>query len=305
MDFRQRILLPLEVKVRKSAIRIREWDEAHENVFISFSGGLDSTVLVHLVEHTLQRSVPKVFVNTGLEFDEIRDFVHSFDDVIELSPEMSFKDVLMTYGYPIISKRVAQTVRKLRNLNLSPEYRNYLLNGDERGNVGKLSECHKYLLKAPFKISEECCVVTKEKLLNNYAKKRNSVPYVGISFEESINRKRQYIRTGCNAYDAKYPKSQPIAFWTRQDKLQYIKNNQLRICSVYGQILSKKGILFTTGEQRTGCVYCGMGCHLEQQPNRYQRLKIRDPKKYEYVMRPVSLGGLGFDYVLNYCNIAH
>ena len=81
--------------------------------------------------------------------------------------------------------------------------------------------------------------------------------------------------------------------------------NRLRFCPVYGKIVEEDGVYRTTGEQRTGCMYCAMGCHMEQEPNRYQRLKGRDSKKYEYIMKLVSAGGLGFDYVLNYCNIAH
>ena len=133
-EFSQRKYLPYEIKLRLSATRIRQWYEYYGgDVYISFSGGLDSTVLVHMVERVLDRSIPKVFVDTGLEFPQIREFVRSFYDVEILYPEMNFKDVLLTYGYPLISKEVAAKIRKLRHGNLSERYRNYLLHGDERG----------------------------------------------------------------------------------------------------------------------------------------------------------------------------
>jgi len=63
--------LPMIAKVRMSQQRIREWyDYFDGNVFISFSGGKDSTVLTHIV-HEWYPDVPLVFCNTGLEYPEV------------------------------------------------------------------------------------------------------------------------------------------------------------------------------------------------------------------------------------------
>lgn len=304
-EFSQRKYLPYKVKLLLSASRIREWFEHYDgNVYISFSGGLDSTVLVHMVEEVLGRKVPKVYVDTGLEFPQIRHFVHSFD-VEVLYPECCFRDVILEKGYPLVSKEVAAKIRKLRHGNLSDRYRNYLLHGDERGKLGKLSDCWKFLITAPFDTSEECCTIMKERPLTEYGRRTGRVPFIGITQDEGFMRQRQYNRTGCNVYHARQPKSQPLGFWTKQDILRYVVENRLRYCSVYGDIVNVNGIYHTTGEQRTGCMYCAMGCHLEQTPNRYHRLRERDNKIYQYVMKPISTGGLGFDYVLNYCHFAH
>lgn len=304
-EFSQMKYLPYELKPGLSAMRIRDWYKYYDGeVYISFSGGLDSTVLGHMVDQVLGKKIPRVFVDTGLELPEIREFVHSFD-VEVLYSEYSFRDVILSRGYPLVSKEVAARVRKLRHGNLSDRYRNYLLYGDERGKLGKLSECWKFLVDAPFDTSEECCLIMKEKPLTSYAKSTGRMPFIGITQDEGVMRQRQYNRTGCNVYHAKHPKSQPLGFWTKQDILRYVVENNLRICSAYGSIVEKDGVYHTTGEQRTGCTFCAMGCHLEPEPNRYHRLKERDPKKYQYIMKPVSTGGLGFDYVLNYCNIAH
>ena len=304
-EFKQRKYLPYEVKLRLSARRIIDWYDYYDGmVYTSFSGGIDSTGLGHMVDHVMERRIPRVFVDTGLEHPEIREFVHSFD-VEVLYPKYTFRDVILKRGYPVVSKDVAAKVRKLRHGNLSDRYRNYLLNGDERGKLGKLSDCWKFLVDAPFDISEECCLIMKERPLITYSKTTGRMPYIGITQDEGLMRQRQYNRTGCNVYNASQPKSQPLGFWTKQDILRYVVENRLRICSVYGDIVEEDGIYRTTEEQRTGCMYCAMGCHLESVPNRYHRLKERDFKKYQYFMEPGSEGGLGFDYVLNYCNIAH
>lgn len=305
-QFYQRKYLDYETKLRLSAARIKDWYEYHEgNVYVSFSGGLDSVVLADMVDRVLGVKVPRVYVDTGLEFPEIREFVQTFDNVVILKPDVPFRDVILSKGYPLISKETAAKIRKLRNGDLSPRYRNYLLHGDERGKLGKLSECWKFLISAPFPTSEECCLITKEKPLNDYSKRTGRVPYIGITQDEGFMRQRQYNKTGCNVYHADRPKSQPLGFWPRQDIMRYIVSNHLRYCCVYGDICKIGDQFYTTGEQRTGCMYCAMGCHLEAQPNRYQRLMVTHPKIYTHVMKPISLGGMGYDYVLNYCEFAH
>lgn len=74
-QFSQRKYLPWETKLQLTKTRIQEW---HENwggqVYLSYSGGLDSTVLLHLIRMTLGEEIPAVFSNTGLEFPEIVRF---------------------------------------------------------------------------------------------------------------------------------------------------------------------------------------------------------------------------------------
>lgn len=304
-QFAQRKHLPYEAKIHLSRLRIRDWYDSHDgDVYVSFSGGLDSTVLVDLVRRTVG-SVPLIFVNTGLEYREIVSFVSRYDDLIVLKPDMSFREVLKIYGYPLISKETAAKIRKLRNGNLSERYRNYLLNGDERGNFGKLAEKWKFLLQAPFDISEQCCDIMKKHPIYQYNRKSGRVPYIGITQDEGFRRQRDYNKNGCNVYDAKHPKSQPLGFWTRQDILRYIAENNLEFCSVYGKIIFENGMFQNTGVWRTGCVYCCMGCQLEKSPNRFERMKTEDHSLYDYCMRPLFQGGLGFDYVLNYCGFIH
>lgn len=107
--------LPLSAKVAKTKIRIREWYE-HFNgdVYVSFSGGKDSTVLAHLV-HELYPDVPLVFANTGLEYPEIQSFARRMGAEF-IRPKMRFDEVISTYGYPIISKEVSEAIFYARRI---------------------------------------------------------------------------------------------------------------------------------------------------------------------------------------------
>ena len=141
---------------------------------------------------------------------------------------------------------------------------------------------------------------------HQFAKETGLKKIVGTMACESRARQNVWITHGCNAFDASTPMSTPISFWTEQDIMEYIVKNNLPYASVYGEIVQDKdGKYSFTGYQRTGCVYCGFGCHLEKEPNRFQQLKETHPKLYEYCMRPWDEGGLGMDEVLNYIGVKH
>ena len=233
--FAQRKNLPYELKLLLSERRIRDWYEHYQgDVYVSFSGGLDSTVLLHMVR-SFYPDVEAVFSDTGLEYPELKQFVKKFDNVTIIKPKKSFREVLKEYGYPVASKETAAKVRKLRHGNLSDRYRNYLLNGDERGKLGMLAKKWRILLDAPFETSEQCCDVMKKNPFREYHKKTGKFPFLGITQDEGFQRRRQYEKTGCNVYDAKKPKSQPMGFWTKQDILQYIDNDILESYSTLKQ----------------------------------------------------------------------
>ena len=90
-DLKQMQSLPLSAKIVMTKQRIIDWYEFwNGNVYVSFSGGKDSTVLLHLVR-SIYPDVEAVFVDTGLEYPEIKQFVKSIDNVIILRLEKTFK----------------------------------------------------------------------------------------------------------------------------------------------------------------------------------------------------------------------
>ena len=87
---KQRQSLPLHLKVELSKNRIKQFYEHFDGqVYVSFSGGKDSTVLLHLVR-SLYSEVPAVFVDTGLEYPEVRKFVKQTANTITIRPKITF-----------------------------------------------------------------------------------------------------------------------------------------------------------------------------------------------------------------------
>lgn len=128
-------------------------------------------------------------------------------------------------------------------------------------------------------------------------------PIIGTMACESINRRSQWLKYGCNSFDAKNPASKPMSFWKEQDVLEYIVKYDIPYPSVYGEIKQNNGMYFTTGLEKTGCTFCGFGCHIEKEPNRFQRLKQTHPKLWNYCMKSIENGGLGMREVLEYIGV--
>lgn len=107
-DLYQMQSLPLSAKIRMTQNRINAWvDEFGEDgVYVSFSGGKDSTVLLDIVRKDYP-NIEAVFVNTGLEQPSVRNFAIRQNNVTEIRPSINFRYVICKYGYPVISKEVS------------------------------------------------------------------------------------------------------------------------------------------------------------------------------------------------------
>lgn len=282
------------------------FDAEMGQVYVSFSGGKDSTVLLHIARQVYP-DIEAVFVNTGLEYPEIQQFVKTFDNVTILRPKMRFDEVIKKYGYPIISKEVSEKVWNFRRGGCCRD--DFIQNTPrERRNNHRYSMVKwRGLLNCDFELSNICCYAMKKQPCKQCEKQTSKHPIIATMASESRSRMQSWLKSGCNAFDNSRPSSQPISFWTEQDVLQYIKRYNIPICSVYGDVVyeddseqvrfgdlgvdcSGNGRLTTTGCNRTGCIFCGFGCHLEKEPSRFQRLKVTHPKQYEY-----CIGGGEYD----------
>jgi len=283
--------LPLAQKEHLALRRIKQWHTTFPSrTFISFSGGKDSTVLLHLVRR-LYPDTPAVFVDTGLEYPEIRAFVKTIPNVTWLRPKKTFRQVLSQFGYPVPTKTLAKDIHDLRNTN-SSRFRSLKLDGYDplkkrEVPAAKLPEKWKFLIDAPFKVSANCCNTLKKNPIKAYIKKTSRLPYIGVMAEESNGRLLSANRLGCNVFTGSNPSSRPLLTWTTQDIWDYIKKYDLPYASIYDK-----------GCSRTGCMFCLFGYfHEDPANNRFVTLYKTHPKIYNYCMDKLKIRD-----VINYCN---
>ena len=191
---------------------------------------------------------------------------------------------------------------------------------------------------APFKVSNRCCYYLKEKPADDWAKAHNSHAFLGLMASEGGQREEGIVDHGCNYYGKTVMRSCPFGSWLRNDVLrlalemddwyhnhlelfekkfheqpygkdkEYIPVKSI-IPEIYGTIRRKpNGDLYTTGAQRTGCSLCGFGIHMEKRPHRFDRLREKNPKEWEYLMyRLVTDSETGEQYgwgrVLDYIGV--
>lgn len=328
--------LPLEIKIAKTKQRIREWVRKYgeDGVYVSFSGGKDSTVLLDIARN-MYPEIPAVFSDTGLEYPSIRRFVKTFENVEWIRPEINFREVILEYGYPVIGKEVSEYVWTVRHSKSEACVNSRLdrLNGTYRRNDGCLSQYntpkYKFLLDAPFELSNICCKKMKKDPMNEYAKRSGKVPIMATMTQESRLRKGKWLKNGCNSFNSKYPNSAPMSFWTENDVLTYIKKYEVRIAEAYGDVVVEnkngtkgqeniadilndyRGCIFcTTGCKRTGCIFCLFG--ITKDLDRVIKLKQQEPKLADYMLRggewnekgmwQPSKEGLGFKFVIEWLN---
>lgn len=323
----------LDDKIQRSFAKISEWYVRWGNeVYVSFSGGKDSTVLADLCARwckAIGATLYLVFVDTGLEYPEIRQHVKFFAEWLRnkygidvqleiIRPEKRFDEVVKEHGYPIISKQVANLIdgarKNIENGNYSLRLRLLGVKSEEYGGLydsgeydyeksadGSKYERVKYrpLLDVDFRVSDMCCDVMKKSPAHEYTERTGRKPILATMAVESMFRESEWLKNGCNAFDGKYPNSKPMSFWTEQDVLQYVMWNKIPLASVYGDIIFEQdpdqmrieefGLteggadrLCTTGCDRTGCIFCGFGCHNDKGLSRFERLKETHPRQYQY-----------------------
>lgn len=281
----EKLNLSLEKK-EEHALRVLRIFYSHPKVngkvYVSFSGGKDSTVLLHLVRRQFKETIG-VFCDTGLEFPEIRQFVKNCENIRIIKPKNKFKNIIEKYGYPFPSKEQAfyieqyKTTKSEKLQKIRIENKNF-----------SISEKWKFLINSKFNVSSKCCDFLKKNPFKIFEKQTGLKPIIGTKIIDSELRRQKYGITGCNSFEGKIA-SRPLSIWTDKDIWDYIKKYNLNYSKIYDM-----------GYERTGCVFCLFGISQEKNPNRLQILEKTHPKLYNYVMKELKYKEFCEEVNINY-----
>lgn len=273
--------LLLEDRIEKIRKVISEYEE--KNFYISFSGGKDSTVLSVLVDMALpENKIPRVYANTGIELNMIRDFVLEMQKkdnrIIIVNPSVPIRKMLEEEGDPFKSKIHAHAVDLYQRGSDNKMILGYTGKRPEHWHTRtcpKKLEFH-FTSENQLRISDKCCLRLKEDPLIKYAKEHNkTTAIIGIMIDEGGRR----TKSTCLAFSGKkLKKFQPLVPVTKDWEDWFINTYNVKICDIY-----KPPYNF----ERTGCKGCPFALHLQEELDTLEEFFPKERKQCEIIWKPV------------------
>lgn len=271
----------LNDRIMKIQSIVKKYGE--ENFYISFSGGKDSTVLSALVDMALPNNkIPRVYANTGIEYNMIRDFVLDIqkrdDRVVIIKPIIPIKQMLEKEGYPFKSKIHAHVVDLYQRGSDNKMILGYIGKRPENWHsrtCPKKLEFH-FTSENQLRISDKCCLRLKEEPLIKYAKKHNkTIAIIGVMREEGGRR----TKINClQMQGKKLKKFQPLAPITKDWEEWFVKTYNIKICDIY-----KPPYNFN----RTGCKGCPFALNLQHELDILEKYFPNERKQCDVIWKPV------------------
>lgn len=275
---------------RVSAIRDTIKRHGEDNFYISFSGGKDSTALSALIDIALpDNKIPRVFINTGVEYRAIINYVKSLklrdERIIIIEPITPVKRILDKEGYPFKSKEHSTKLAEYQKGHFSISTIKYM---DYKNRFA----CPKILVEQfspdyPLKVSSKCCKYLKKDIALKWVKEnKKTIAITGMRSEEGGQRRN--IK-GCILTDNKgrVIKFHPLIKCDSEFIDEFINKNNVTLCSLYYEPFNFK---------RTGCKCCPYSVDIER-----QLLTLRDYDYKEYLQALALWAPVYKEYVrLNY-----
>lgn len=269
---------------------IRDVNKQHDlehNAYISFSGGKDSTILHHLVDMALPNNrIPRVFINTGIEYNDIVNFVKTLsqkdDRIVIVQPKVPIKPTLEKYGYPFKSKEHSLIVSQF-NKGLNSNYVYKYINGYYKNGKKSVRVCPKilkyqFLERGKYKYSNQCCFKLKKEPAHQWQKEnKKSIVITGMRSEEGgqrVNIKSCIITDS----SGKIKKFHPLVKVDEEFENNFIKNNNIKLCKLYYEPYNFK---------RTGCKGCPFALELQSQLEIMAELLPNERKQCEVIWKSV------------------
>ena len=274
---------------RISVIKLtnEKYDLEH-NAYLSFSGGRDSTILHHLLDEALpNNTIPRVFIDTGIEYTMIREFVLKMAEndkrFVIIKPSKPIKKTLEEFGYPFKSKQHSHNVAIYqRNHKITRSLEVYLgksLTKKGKDTIFHCPELLRYQFTDDFKIkvSDLCCMKMKKEPVHKWEKENNRhIAITGMRKEEGGNR----LQLTCIITDSKgkIQKFHPFAVVSDEFEEWYRERERIELAPLYYPPFNFK---------RTGCKGCPFTLELQEQLELLERYLPNERKQCEIIWQPI------------------
>lgn len=258
----------------------KKYDLEH-NAYLSFSGGKDSTILHHLLDEALPNNrIPRVFIDTGIEYLAIREFVLNLakndDRFVIIQPTKPIKQILETYGYPFKSKEHSLKVGQFQKGLISPNIEKYMRFGERFACPKSLA----YQFGKDFKLrlSNQCCYKLKKEPAHKW-EKENHRPIAITGMRREEGGQRANIK-GCIITDknGKAQKFHPLLVVSDEWEEWYRERERVQLAPLYYPPFNFK---------RSGCKGCPYAINLQDQLTTMAIHLPQEREQCEFIWKPV------------------
>ena len=260
---------------------IKQYGE--ENFYLSFSGGRDSTILHYMLDEALPNNhIQRVYMNTGIEFNDIVAFVKELaskdDRFVILKPTQPIKPMLEKYGYPFKSKEHSNLVKVYQNSGLTKSVTKYL----DRNYTKRQNHCPKCLEyqfteENTLNISDKCCYKLKKEIASKYAKENNK-PYAITGMRRSEGGQRRRTRGCITNKGTSKMKFHPLLVVGDDFEKWYVRERGIKLCKLYYPPYNF---------ERTGCKGCPYNIKIQEELDTLGKLLPNEREQCEIIWKPV------------------
>lgn len=254
--------------------------DLENNAYLSFSGGKDSTILHHLLDIALPNNrIPRVFIDTGIEYKYIKDFVVALaekDDRFQIiKPSVPIKPMLEKEGYPFKSKEHSVKVGQFQKGSVAKSILRYK-DGGEFGCPKTLK--YQFTDEFKLKVGDRCCANMKKKPVRKWEQQNGRyLSITGMRHDEGGQRAN--IK-GCILTDknGKAKKFHPLLVVSDEWEDWFVKENHIQLCKLYYPPFNFK---------RTGCKGCPLSINLQDQLTTMAIYLPKEREQCELIWKPV------------------
>lgn len=253
------------------------------HAYLSFSGGKDSTVLHYLLDMAISgNQIPRVYINTGMEYNDIRLFVKKMASedfrIKVINSGINIPKMLSEYGYPFKSKEHSLKISQYKrgsSCSSVLQYRNGY------GDSWSRYQCPKRLLYQfedgfTLKISNKCCYKLKKEPMHQFEKDSGrKITLTGMRNAEGGQR----ASMGCIIIRGNnFTKFHPLMPLTDDFMDWFIQYFNIKLCRLYYPPFNFN---------RTGCKGCPFTLDLQAQLDIMARYLPNEKKQCEFLWKPV------------------